>query len=176
MDNSNDEYVDFEDVNEDSDEESNELSDISTRRKEFEEIKEVPLLPHAKKIRINPKTKKTSFVWDYFQVEDGRDICKVLISSNGDEYECKKSYKHDGRTGNMKLHLSSKHGIVSDDIQLKDSNQLHIDTMVKKITPHRSHELSANSWNANQLTKDDRCDIWPRPVYGKQSVLGASID
>ncbi|CAB4403809.1 unnamed protein product [Rhizophagus irregularis] len=134
MDNSNDEYVVSDDVNEDTDdEESNEFSDIPTRRKEFEEIKEVPLLPHAKKIRINSKTKKKSFVWNYFQVEGGRDICKVLIFSNGNEYECKKSYKHDGGTGNMKLHLSSIHGIVSDNIQLKDSNQLRIDMMVKKL-------------------------------------------
>ena len=50
MDNSNDEYVVSDEVNEDTDEENNELPDISTRRKEFEEIKEVPLLPHAKKI------------------------------------------------------------------------------------------------------------------------------
>ena len=67
---------------------------------------------------------------DYFQVENGRDVCKVLISSNGEEHECQKSYKHDGGTGNMKLHLYSKHEIVSpDDIQPKDSSQLRIDTM-----------------------------------------------
>ncbi|EXX58809.1 hypothetical protein RirG_194520 [Rhizophagus irregularis DAOM 197198w] len=50
MNNKNDEYVVYDD---DTDEESNELSDTSTRRKEFEEIKGV---------QNRSETKKTSFV------------------------------------------------------------------------------------------------------------------
>lgn len=84
MDN-NDEYIHDSDISEDTGEEIDELS----RRKNTEEPEED--IPLAKKVRINPpnpNTKKSSFVWDYFQVENGRDICKVLISSNGKEHEC----------------------------------------------------------------------------------------
>ena len=120
-----------------------ELSNDTARRKATEELVEKP---NAKKIRVNiintdPKTKKSSYVWEYFQVEDGRDVCKIITSLNGKEIECKKSYKHDGGTGNMKQHLQFKHEIFPPgDLPLNPNEkyQTRIDKMIKKVTPHRA--------------------------------------
>ena len=93
--NSNNEYIDTQ---------NERFSNNTVRRKATQEpMKKL----NIKKIWINItntdfKTKKLSYVWKYFQTENGYDICKILAFLKDKEVECKKSYKHDGRTGNMK--------------------------------------------------------------------------
>ncbi|CAJ0869381.1 336_t:CDS:1, partial [Entrophospora sp. SA101] len=75
------------------------LDTSETIEEVVEEVVETP----EKKFRVNFqhqhnfKSKKKSFVWSYFQEENGNDVCKILISVNGKETTCK-SYKHDGST------------------------------------------------------------------------------
>jgi len=70
------------------------FSNNTVRRKATQEPVEKP---NVKKIRVNitTKTKKSSYVWEYFQTENGRDVCKIIIFLKGEEVECNKSYKHD---------------------------------------------------------------------------------
>ena len=125
----------------DIDPQGEEPSNNPTRRKATQELAEKS---NVKKIRVNisdidPKTKRSSYVWEYFQIENGRDVCKIVISLNGEEVECNKSYKHDGGTGNMIQHLQSKHKISPpDDSQPGEKHQLQIDQMIRKVIPHRA--------------------------------------
>jgi len=62
-----------------------------------------------------------------FSNENGCDVCKILTSLKGEEVECKKSYKHDGETGNIKQHLQLKYGILlSNSIQIKNIKHILI--------------------------------------------------
>ncbi|CAI2199342.1 1384_t:CDS:2, partial [Funneliformis geosporum] len=81
----------------------------------------------------------SSYVWEYFQIENRHDVCKIIIFLKGEEVECKRNYKYDGGTGNIKQHLQIKHGISSpDDLQLNynEKIQTHINKMIRKVTPH----------------------------------------
>ncbi|CAJ0762739.1 24096_t:CDS:2, partial [Entrophospora sp. SA101] len=118
------------------------LDTSETIEEVVEEVVETP----EKKFRVNFqhqhnfKSKKKSFVWSYFQEENGNDVCKILISVNGKETTCGKSYKHDGSTGNMKQHLQMKHGILeSEELHtgLEKYAQPKIDNIFKKVIPHR---------------------------------------
>src|SRR6185437_15616606 len=120
-----------------------ELHNTAARRKAIDENEEEK---NVKKIRVNitdPVNKKgcvKSYVWDYFQIEKGRAICKIIILKKGKEEECGTNYKYDTGTGNMKLHLRVKHGILGpDDLEqnLDKKHQLRIDQMVRKVMPHR---------------------------------------
>jgi hypothetical protein len=121
-------------------------SDIDTILDTSETIEEVVETPEKKnrvnfQYQRNFKSKKKSFVWSYFQEENGNDVCKILISVNGKETTCGKSYKHDGSTGNMKQHLQVKHGILeSEELHtgLEKYTQPKIDNIFKKIIPHSS--------------------------------------
>ncbi|CAI2162800.1 3591_t:CDS:1 [Funneliformis geosporum] len=127
----------------DTDAQDDEISSNTARRKT---IQKPVAKSNVKRIRVNftnnnSKTKKSSYVWEYFQIENGRDVCKIIIFLKGEEVECKRNYKHDGGTGNMKQHLQTKHGISSpDDLQLNSNEkiQTHIDKMIRKVTPHRA--------------------------------------
>ncbi|CAJ0845973.1 1412_t:CDS:2, partial [Entrophospora sp. SA101] len=119
------------------------LDTSETIEEVVEEVVETP----EKKFRVNFqhqhnfKSKKKSFVWSYFQEENGNDVCKILISVNGKETTCGKSYKHDGSTGNMKQHLQMKHGILeSEELHtgLEKYAQPKIDNIFKKVIPHSS--------------------------------------
>ena len=132
--NSNNEYTSDIDV------QGENFSNNTVRRKATQEPVEKP---NVKKIWVNitTKTKKSSYVWEYFQTENGRDVCKIIIFLKGEEVECNKSYKHDGGTGNMKQHLQLKHGILSpEDLQSNpgEKYQAHIDKMIRKVAPHHA--------------------------------------
>ncbi|CAG8760961.1 11391_t:CDS:1, partial [Cetraspora pellucida] len=79
------------------------------------------------------------YVWDYFEVENGRDVCKIVVLKKGVEDECGTDYKHDGRTSNMKFHLRTKHRILgrNDLDQNPNKCQLQIDKMIRKVPPHK---------------------------------------
>lgn len=154
-------FLKMDSINQDSDidiQEEDEFSNVNRRKATNEPVEE----PNAKKIRVNiinlTDTKKSSFVWDYFQTENGRDVCKILILQKNEEVECKKSYKHDGGTGNMKQHLQLKHNIFApNDIQLKSNkkNQLNIDKMISKVTPHREAKQKELKMNTTEWLVTD---------------------
>ena len=136
MDNSNEHIIDID---------FQENNGPHNRRKFIEEIMDEPAEElNTKKIRVNitnPASNKSSYVWDYFQTENGRDVCKIVVLLGDKEVECQKSLKHNGGTGNMKSHLRSKHKIYGPnnaEQNLKKTNQLCIDEIVRKVTPHRA--------------------------------------
>ncbi|CAG8795977.1 15466_t:CDS:1, partial [Cetraspora pellucida] len=97
----------------------------------------------VKKIRVNitkqADKRLLSYVWDYFEVENGCDICKIVVLKKGVEDECGTDYKHDGGTSNMKFHLQTKHGILGpNDLKSNPSKrQLQINEMIRKVPPHK---------------------------------------
>ncbi|CAG8553780.1 1132_t:CDS:2 [Cetraspora pellucida] len=120
---------------------NNELPRTLTRRKTTDESVEEQ---STKKIRVNfdnSTVTNPSYVWKYFKIEkDGHTYCKILVLRKGSDIECRTNYKHDSRTGNMKLHLRTKHDILGPDDFTTNPNkkyQLQIDKIVKKVTPHK---------------------------------------
>ena len=95
--------------------------------------------PNAKKICVNfsrpnkTKTTKKAYVWKYFEEENGRDFCKIIVFKQGEEVECGTNYKHDGGTGNMKIHLQSVHGIILglDDSKSNSSSRVPLTTTTR---------------------------------------------
>ncbi|CAG8564894.1 341_t:CDS:2 [Cetraspora pellucida] len=112
-------------------------SSASTSRKKA--VEDPVAEPGTKKICVNfsksNKVSKKAYVWKYFEEDGENDICKIVVLKNNEETDCNKSYKHDGRTGNMKSHLQIVHGILGPE-ELKSSSgekhQLSISEMIKK--------------------------------------------
>ncbi|CAG8491184.1 1557_t:CDS:2, partial [Cetraspora pellucida] len=64
----------------------------------------------------------------------------IIVLKKGQEEVCGTNYKYNTRTRNMKLHLRAKHGILGSNDLKQDTDkkhQLHIDKMVRKVTPHK---------------------------------------
>ncbi|CAG8500401.1 13221_t:CDS:1 [Cetraspora pellucida] len=135
--------------------------------------------PSFKKICVNlinsvdPK-KRPSYVWKYFEEERAEeggtdDICKIIVTKKGVETECRRKYKHDGGTENMKLHLRSVHGIFGpNELQsnLDEKHQLTIAQMFKKVIPHsESKQLELKRITAEWLVTDS---LPFNVVYGKR--------
>ncbi|CAI2198152.1 3834_t:CDS:2, partial [Funneliformis geosporum] len=111
----------------------------------------------------------SSYVWEYFQIENRHDVCKIIIFLKGEEVECKRNYKYDGGTGNIKQHLQIKHGISSpDDLQLNynEKIQTHINKMIRKVTPH----CALKQAELKQVTAE--CEI----QYTTLSVINSSFE
>ncbi|CAG8735227.1 5962_t:CDS:1, partial [Ambispora leptoticha] len=84
------------------------------------------------------------YVWKYFKEVGENDVCKIVVFRKGAETECDTSYKHDGSTGNMKMHLHSVHKIFGPDESLSsnEKQQLSISDMIRQVKPHNTSRQS----------------------------------
>lgn len=122
-----------------------ESSTSVTRRKAVDKPVEEP---SAKKIRVNlskpPSSSRKSYVWKYFEEVGKNDVCKIVVFRKGAEVECDMSYKHDGSTGNIKMHLRSAHKVFGADESLSsnEKQQLSINNMIRQVRPHNASKQS----------------------------------
>ncbi len=71
---------------------------------------------------------KSSFVWEYFVIENNAHYCQVAvpISNKYPESKCKHRYHASNNTSNMIKHLANAHGINNNRIEITKVSILYI--------------------------------------------------